>query len=269
MIHLSQTNTKGFDELVFDHRNQAYGAYVLRREYPRHVLKSLLIGVALLASILAIPYLGEFFKKEKPNKPPVSGEFNFLPIVQPDKEKQPEVKQKVKELQPVGKTKTWTNITITVDDIIDSPPTTEDFKDFDPGKYNNNGDPNTWGIPCDDCIEDEGETVDIKKKTYNWVELEQKPEFPGGDPAMLEFLGNNLVYPEHAKQIGLEGKVYVTFVIDEFGNVVNVKVPREIGGGLDEEAKRVIEMMPRWEPGKQAGHPVRVSYQLPIIFALH
>jgi protein TonB len=269
MIHLSQTNTRGFDELVFDHRNQAYGAYVLRREYPRQVLKSLLIGVAIMASILAIPYLAELFKKEKPDKPPGPGVINVLPFITPEKDDKPVVKKQVKQPEPVGATKAWTNITITVDDILDTPPTTEDFKDFNPGKFNNNGDPNTWGLPCEDCNEDEGEMTDIKKKTYNVVELDQKPEYVGGDEALREFLGNNLVYPDHAKQIGLEGKVYVTFVIDEFGNVTQIAVPREIGGGLDEEAVRVMKMMPRWKPGKQAGHPVRVSYQLPIVFSLN
>jgi protein TonB len=98
--------------------------------------------------------------------------------------------------------------------------------------------------------------------------VEEMPSFPGGDEALMKYLGNNIKYPAIAKDAGIQGTVYVTFVVDEEGNVKDVKVLRSIGGGTDEEAIRVVENMPQWKPGKQRGKPVKVQYNLPIRFTL-
>ncbi len=98
--------------------------------------------------------------------------------------------------------------------------------------------------------------------------VEQMPSFPGGESAMMKYLANNIKYPPIAKDAGIEGTVYVTFVVDENGNVRDVKVLRSIGGGTDEEAIRVVENMPKWSPGKQRGKAVKVQYNLPIRFTL-
>jgi protein TonB len=268
MIHLSQTNTKGFDDLVFDHRNQAYGAYVLRREYPVNILKSLLIGIAIIASILAIPYLSDLFKKEvnEQKSTVYDGTHHLQPPTEKEKEKIVPPTVKPPKAEPPANTRIWNPpmiVTFTTDTMV----TDIDLGPVNPGKTNHFGPGGFTGIEGDDDGNDS--IVQITKKVYPYMMLEKKPEYVGGDEALRKFLGDNLVYPEHAKQIGLEGKVYVTFIIDEFGNVTNIAVPREIGGGLDDEAMRVMKMMPRWNPGMQAGYPVRVSYQLPIVFALN
>lgn len=98
--------------------------------------------------------------------------------------------------------------------------------------------------------------------------VEEMPSFPGGDEELLKYLGRNIKYPAIAKDAGIQGTVYVTFVVDEKGDVRDVKVLRSIGGGTDEEAIRVVENMPRWKPGKQRGKAVKVQYNLPIRFTL-
>lgn len=98
--------------------------------------------------------------------------------------------------------------------------------------------------------------------------VENMPSFPGGDDALFKFLGENINYPDEAKDKGISGVVYVTFVVDYDGEITNVKVIRGIGGGCDEEAVRVIKAMPDWEPGRQKGKRVRVQYNLPIRFTL-
>ncbi len=98
--------------------------------------------------------------------------------------------------------------------------------------------------------------------------VEDMPSFPGGEAALLKYLGNNIKYPALAKDAGIQGTVFVTFVVDEEGNVKDVRVLRSIGGGCDEEAIRVVESMPKWTPGKQRGKPVKVQYNLPIRFTL-
>jgi len=98
--------------------------------------------------------------------------------------------------------------------------------------------------------------------------VEKMPGYPGGDEARIAFLGQNIKYPEQAKKNGVQGKVFVTFVVETDGSISNVKVLRGIGGGCDEEAVRVIKLMPKWSPGMQDGKAVRVQFNLPIRFTL-
>jgi TonB family protein len=102
------------------------------------------------------------------------------------------------------------------------------------------------------------------KKIFTVVE--QQPEFPGGIKAMYEFLGENLKYPEKAVKSNITGRVFLSFVVTEEGEIADVKVLKGIGYGCDEEAVRVLSKFPKWEPGKQNGSPVNVRYNLPINF---
>ena len=98
--------------------------------------------------------------------------------------------------------------------------------------------------------------------------VEEMPEFPGGEQAIFDFIGQNVKYPQEAQEKGIAGRVLVNFIIEKDGSVSNVKVLRGIGGGCDEESVRVISAMSKWKPGKQNGKPVRVSFIIPIIFKL-
>jgi protein TonB len=101
-----------------------------------------------------------------------------------------------------------------------------------------------------------------------FIVSEKKPEFPGGEKALFEYLKKNTAYPQYARESGISGTVYVTFVIEKDGSVSNIKVMRGIGFGCDEEAVRVISLMPKWSPGLQRTKPVRVSFNMPIAFVL-
>jgi len=98
--------------------------------------------------------------------------------------------------------------------------------------------------------------------------VESMPEFPGGQVKMMEFIARNIKYPPMARESGIQGRVFVNFVVEPDGSVSNVKVLRGIGGGCDEEAIRVVESMPKWIPGRQRGKAVRVSFNLPVRFTL-
>ncbi len=98
--------------------------------------------------------------------------------------------------------------------------------------------------------------------------VEDPPEFPGGDSARIRFFNKNIVFPQMALDSEVQGTVYITFVIEKDGQVSNVQILRRIGSGCDEEAVRVVKLMPRWKPGKQRGKNVRVQYNLPIRFTL-
>lgn len=95
---------------------------------------------------------------------------------------------------------------------------------------------------------------------------EELPSFPGGDAAMLKFLSSRLNYPAAALDRHLSGKVYLTFVVDPEGHLHDPHVVRGLGAGLDEEALRLVRLMPWWNPGKVHGQPVWVSVTMPIVF---
>ena len=97
---------------------------------------------------------------------------------------------------------------------------------------------------------------------------EQMPEFPGGATAMEHFISDNLTYPDEARAKKIQGKVYIQFVVEKDGSVSHVKIRRGVHPLLDEEAIRVIKMMPAWKPGSMRGKIVRVRHTIPIVFAL-
>lgn len=100
-------------------------------------------------------------------------------------------------------------------------------------------------------------------------EVEVKPEFPGGEAAFYKYLQENIRYPREALERGVQGKVWIEFVIDKDGGVIDAKVARGVALSLDAEAVRVVSEMPKWKPGYQKGKAIKVKYTMPINFALH
>ena len=109
-----------------------------------------------------------------------------------------------------------------------------------------------------------------KKKDKDGVffVVEEMPMYPGGDNALRDFISQNVKYPKIAVEKGIQGKVYVTFVVDTDGSVTDSRVVRGVDPSLDKEALRVVNSLPAWTPGKEKGQPVKVSYTVPISFAL-
>lgn len=98
--------------------------------------------------------------------------------------------------------------------------------------------------------------------------VEQMPSFPGGDAALMKYLGDNVKYPAIAQEHGIQGRVYVSFVVSKDGTIRDVTVGRSVDPALDNEAIRVVKTMPKWTPGKQRGKAVNVKYMLPVNFVL-
>ncbi|MCD4665966.1 MAG: energy transducer TonB [Bacteroidales bacterium] len=109
---------------------------------------------------------------------------------------------------------------------------------------------------------------EVAEEELIFMVVESMPCFPGGDVARIKYLNESIKYPEMARESGIQGLVFVTFVVEKDGSVSNVKILRGIGGGCDEEAIRVIKNMPKWIPGKQRNVPVRVQFNMPIRFVL-
>jgi len=98
--------------------------------------------------------------------------------------------------------------------------------------------------------------------------VEDMPEFPGGEMALRTYIATAIKYPVIAQENGIQGKVYVTFVVGKDGSVNNASIARGVDSSLDKEALRVVNTLPKWKPGKQRGKPVNVSYTVPINFVL-
>ena len=113
-----------------------------------------------------------------------------------------------------------------------------------------------------DAIEKATEEVEI------FGMVEEMPGFPGGEVKLMEFIAKSINYPKEAIEKGIEGRVFVGFIIDVDGSVTDVKLLRGIGCGCDEEAIRVVKSLPKWRPAKQNGVLIRVPFQLPVNFKL-
>lgn len=118
----------------------------------------------------------------------------------------------------------------------------------------------------DPQIPDRGTRREIQANVYDFVEM--MPEFVGDKTAMDAFINKNLNYPQVARENGIHGIVVIEFIVDIEGNIINSKIARDIGGGCGAEAKRVVDVMPRWKPGKQNGTLVNVRVTLPVTFML-
>ena len=107
-----------------------------------------------------------------------------------------------------------------------------------------------------------------KMKDGVYQKVEQMPVYPGGDQALVNDLIGSIKYPEEARKNGIQGKVYVSFVVDEQGKVTNAKIERGLEASLDQESLRVVNGLKTWKPGKEKGKVVKVAYTIPINYAL-
>jgi len=118
-----------------------------------------------------------------------------------------------------------------------------------------------------------GEHISMEEKDKNeekiFIVVENKPEFPGGVLALRKYIASSIKYPPIALENGIQGRVFVNFVVDKDGSISNAKITRGVDPSIDNEALRVVMSLPKWEPGRQHGKAVRVSYSIPISFQLH
>ena len=133
------------------------------------------------------------------------------------------------------------------------------------GPVNAEVDESTQNIEITPVVVEEEEE---EEEAQIFTVVEKDPEFPGGMDALYKYLSQNIKYPTIARENGITGRVYVTFVVERDGSIANPRVLRDIGGGCGAEAIRVVKSMPKWNPGKQSGKAVRVQFNLPVNFNL-
>jgi protein TonB len=108
----------------------------------------------------------------------------------------------------------------------------------------------------------------VEEAPLEMFDVQKPPSFPGGEAALMRFLAENIKYPDMAREAGIQGVVVVSFVVGKDGNINDISLLKEVGGGCSKEALRVVKTMPRWSPGEAQGHAVKVRFTLPVRFAL-
>jgi periplasmic protein TonB len=280
-MELNQINESSYLDLLFEGRNRAYGAYDIRTHYPRHLRKAMTIAIILFVGMALLPSLARSFAAAiLPTPPPIKITEVSMPTPPPEKAKTPEKILPPPEAKPIEqvavKTMAFLPPKVVKDaDAPTTPPTMDDLagkaigQTTTDGKTSGNNAPTTptgkgAALPTAPPIIPEPREVIDAPHTF----VEQKPEFPGGEKALFQYLADNTHYPQMAREVGTDGRVFLQFVVEKDGSITDVKVLRGIGSGCDEEAMRVIKTMPHWAAGKQNGRPVRVLYNLPFVFHL-
>ncbi len=267
--HRSSAGYPDYLDLIFENRHKAFGAYELRKREVRHTLSGLLSGVVLITLLFSLPFILFNIQQRKATRVPVDQQrivtFSQLsappPIEQPPAPPPELIKEpqaSVRHLPPVVKPD---------DEVPDEQemPTVEELSILQPGPVAVPGDTYVWVPPPVPVPEPKPEPKpEPPKKVFQVVEI--MPEFPGGEEALYAFIRKHMVYPTVAMENGISGRVFVRFTVQSNGRVSDVRIVRGIGGGCDEEALRVVRMMPNWIPGVQSGIKVPVEFTLPINF---
>jgi protein TonB len=139
----------------------------------------------------------------------------------------------------------------------------EDLKDQQISDKDRKGDPDAAPVVVDPVI-----TPDPIVETKVFQVVEQMPEFPGGEEAMMKFIQKNIQYPDMERENDIQGRAVVGFVVNEDGSLTDIAVKRSVSSGIDKEAVRVVKLLPKFKPGKQQGKAVKVQFMLPIMFKL-
>jgi protein TonB len=260
------------NELVFANKNKAYGAYEMRRKYDSTLMIALGTGVGLFVAAILSPMLLKADIKDHKKDIVIDVTQIDMSDLHKDVEK-PYVpahfdKPIVSQQTPTPNTMRLTDIDMVDDHIAENIHTNESLIDAHIGTQDHHSDvdDNEVVIPEDAHTGTGGGLTEGAGDDTPLVSVEEMPEFPGGDKGLNEYLGSHIVYPEEAKAVDAEGKVYVRFVVERNGSVDEVQIARSVHRSLDKEAKRVIESLPTWKPGKQNGRPVRVLFTIPINF---
>ncbi|RNI31108.1 energy transducer TonB [Rufibacter latericius] len=263
------------DDMIFEGRNKAYGAYVLRKLYHHHLNQAALYAIALFIIGFSLPTLANRFLEETgiPAIKPKKEEGRWVNI---DFPKVDEIKAEkgVEPAAPKASGPTVKNVTPKVVEetkpVTDEIPTQEQLKTANSGLVASEGNgeenlnnPEPGGGSGTGSGAGTGEAP-VSATTEPFLSVENMPQFEGGLSKLMEFVGKNIKYPRAAQANGIEGTVIVSFVVAATGDLTEIQVLKGLGYGTEEEAMRVLKKVPRWKPGSQNGRNVPVRMTLPI-----
>jgi periplasmic protein TonB len=256
---------KEWVELIFEGRNKNYGAYVIRKQHNENMLWGIAITLGMGVAAIVVPRVITALC----GAPPAVELFKHIEVNALDNIKIEDILLPTE--QPVAMPKTTVETPpVKVIDVIVPKENPIDVPN------NGLGSPNGTGVLPNNNSATGGGTVlptpiEVPIITAPVAIAEVMPEFIGGEAQMMSFLSSKIKYPAIEKDNNIAGTVYLTFVIETDGSITAVSTLRGVKGGqgLEQEAARVVKLMPRWKPGLQNGKPVRVQFNLPVRFSLH
>jgi len=249
-----------FDELLFEGRNREYGAYVVRKKYRRSLFIALSIATSIMLVATIAPFIYAKLNEKENNRMSKELVMEMENMKAPEDEPPPppppppmeELAAQIKYVAPVVVD------SVKEEDVVDILSLQNEVKDEEVGD-----------TALTVQVDDEGtkEIEEVKKEEVFFI-VEEMPLPPGGEEGLRTFVAQNVQYPNVARENNIQGKVYVRFEVTNKGKIDQVTVLRGVHPSLDEEAVRVIKLLPDWKPGKQNGKAVNVWYTMPINFTL-
>ncbi|HLG33847.1 MAG TPA: TonB family protein [Bacteroidia bacterium] len=246
-------------ELVFEHRNKNYGAYLIRLLYPDRIKRAFIYAAFGFILAISAPVISEWISSK------AKEEFKATKEVEITLTEPPPLDETPPPPPPPPPQQLRETVKFTPPKVVDKPveeeqpPPQEKLSETTVSTETQEGEKEIE-LPPEPVVDpDEGKIFTI---------VEEMPSFPGGETKLYEFIVRNTKYPPVARENGITGRVYVTFIVGKDGKVGDVKVVRGIGAGCDEEAARVIKSFPVWSVGKQNGRPVQVQFTIPVNFTL-
>ncbi|MDF2451253.1 MAG: energy transducer TonB [Bacteroidota bacterium] len=268
-MNILGNNANKLNEVIFENRNKNYGAYAIRSAYNDSLTKSILCLVSLVSLLFGSVIIRNKINATSGIESPLLVDDGLIkpliytttlvdlkpPVVEPN--------QNTGATAPKGAIGTVIN-----DNAVETNSVNFDNPVSGVGTETATG-VSPVGPETSTVTSIHIESTPAVATIETVVVAEEMPEFEGGVAGLMRYVSQNIVYPPLAREIGKEGTVYVSFVVNEIGNVESVKVMRGIGYGCDEEVMRVVGKMPRWKnAGKNAGHPVKVRFNIPVSFKL-
>lgn len=243
-----------FDEIIFENRNKSYGAYAIRKKYKSTASLSLLGAIAFSALLIIALSLTQ--EESKASSGPADDVLFVLSkpvdqlVVDPPEIKPPDaIVKAISNLQPKVVSDSLEEIDfIPITDVINA--TVQNGNVNDTVTY---VEPITPEIPVESPI---------------FYVVEEPPAFPGGMSELYKIIGENLVYPQEAQELNIQGRVILKFIVNPDGSTDRIEVMKGVDPLLDNEAVRVVKTLPKFRPGKQGGVPVHVWFTLPVLFKI-
>lgn len=264
--------TASLNDIVFDGRNKAYGAYDIRRAYQRYVTRALIIGTAIFSLLILFPLIAQFIKERQP-KEELNLKENVLMDAPPLDDTKPPPPPPPPEAPPPPPPKLttikFTPPVVKKDEEVkkEEVPDQEELKDKAVAtvtqKGNTDEDLSALSGEGDKVVE-----AVVENKVYTYVE--QMPELPGGGglAAIVNAIQKAVRYPRMAQANGVEGKVFASFTVNAQGDVSDVKIVKGIEGLNDETIRAIKAGLPKFIPGKQNGRAVSVSFTVPVTYKI-
>ena len=266
----------GWVDLVFEGKNQAYGAYQLRKDTGKRNVMSLLVMFAIGVAIAAFVAIKGVVENAMKSDVAIEADVELAKLAEKKEakvEKKEEPKVEKIEVERVKSSVKFVPPVIKKDDEVKPEEELKSQEELNKtntaiGAFDVKGNDEAAGevLKAKEVIAQPEPPKEEETKVFDVVE--QMPSFPGGPSALMQYLSSNIKYPVVAEENGVQGRVVCTFVVERDGSITDVRVIKSVDPSLDKEAVRVVKSMPKWIPGKQNGSAVRVKYTVPVTFRL-